>query len=147
MSNYQEFLNQAKVKSRDDIHRLKILKAVTTYEDQVDLMKNTQFQDWEKARLTASQIKDEVLQKWPDLLEEFEGKIGLPRETAYLYLERIMLNLQNRDVPSLTGPLARKDIATLESNLESLSGDPFIHIYQGFLEAFGLSERIKKRRK
>jgi L-lactate dehydrogenase complex protein LldF len=76
MSEYHEFLGQAKIKARDETHRLKILKAVSTYEDQVDLMKDNQFQDWEFARQTAGRIKDEVLENWPDLLEEFEKKIS-----------------------------------------------------------------------
>jgi L-lactate dehydrogenase complex protein LldF len=38
-------------------------------------MKNAQFCDWSEARKTASAIKDEVLQRWPDLLLEFEEKI------------------------------------------------------------------------
>ncbi len=75
MSEYQEFLDQGKNKARDEVHRLKILKAVSTYEVQVDIMKNGQFQNWEHARQNAGQIKDVVLENWPALLEEFESKI------------------------------------------------------------------------
>ena len=75
MSNYHTFLDQGKSKALDDTHRLKILKAVSTYEDQVDKMKKEQVQDWEQARQIAGRIKDEVLENWPALLEEFEIKI------------------------------------------------------------------------
>jgi len=75
MSEYQKFIEQGKSKAQDEIHRLKILKAVSTYEVQVDIMKNGQFKDWEQARQIAGQIKEEVLENWPELLEEFEKKI------------------------------------------------------------------------
>jgi L-lactate dehydrogenase complex protein LldF len=75
MSENQKFIKQGASKARDEIHRRKILKAVSTYEVQVDIMKNGQFKDWEQARQIAGQIKDEVLENWPGLLEEFEEKI------------------------------------------------------------------------
>ena len=75
MSEYHTFLDQGKNKALDETHRLKILKAVSTYEVQVDKMKRGQFQDWEQARQIAGRIKDEVLENWPALLEQFETKI------------------------------------------------------------------------
>jgi len=75
MSEYHTFMDQGKNKALDETHRLKILKAVSTYEVQVDIMKKGQFQNWEEARQLAGSIKDKVLENWPELLEEFETKI------------------------------------------------------------------------
>jgi len=75
MNELKIFLKSSKTKAHDDSHRLKILKAVTTYDSQVDQMKTFQFNDWESARKYAASIKEEVLDQWPDLLEEFEEKI------------------------------------------------------------------------
>jgi L-lactate dehydrogenase complex protein LldF len=75
MNEFKSFLLSGNQKARDDTHRLKILKAVTTYDNQVDQMKNSQFKNWLEVRRLASAIKEEVLKHWPDLLEEFESKI------------------------------------------------------------------------
>jgi len=75
MNEQKNFLKSSTEKAHDDIHRLKILKAVTTYDTQVGQMKISQFSDWTEARHHASEIKEEVLENWPELLEEFETKI------------------------------------------------------------------------
>ncbi len=75
MNEFNRFLTQSRIRARDDVHRLKILKAVSTYEVQVDGMRLRQFRDWEQTRLTASRIKTYVLDNLPSLLEEFESKI------------------------------------------------------------------------
>ncbi len=76
MSEYSRFLNESKIKAGDETHRLKILKAITTYETTVDAMKNHQFKNWMEAREIASQVKLAVIEKLPFLLEEFESKIS-----------------------------------------------------------------------
>ena len=76
MSELNTFLRQSKIKANDDTHRLKILKAVTTCDLQVDQMKSSQFHNWNIARQTAAQIKSYVLDHLPSLLEQFESKIS-----------------------------------------------------------------------
>ena len=76
MSENSRFLKQSQLFSRDENHRLKILKAISTYDDQVDRMKSDQFIDWQQARLAAAKIKKYVLNNLPSLLEEFEEKIS-----------------------------------------------------------------------
>jgi L-lactate dehydrogenase complex protein LldF len=75
MKEYNRFLTQGRIKARDDVHRLKILKAVSTYEVQVDKMRPRQFKDWEQTRVAAARVKTYVLDNLPSLLEEFESKI------------------------------------------------------------------------
>jgi len=76
MSEFTRFINQSRLFSRDEEHRLKILKAISTYDDKVDQMKISQFRDWQQARGYASKIKQYVLDHLPTLLEEFEEKIS-----------------------------------------------------------------------
>ena len=75
MSEVSRFLKQSHLLSRDENHRLKILKAISTYDDQVDVMKSDQFKDWQEARRIAAEIKEEVLDHLPSLLEEFDENI------------------------------------------------------------------------
>ena len=53
MSELTRFIDQSRLLSRDEDHRLKILKAISTYDDKVDEMKAGQFRDWQKARDSA----------------------------------------------------------------------------------------------
>jgi len=76
MSELSRFQRQSHLLSRDENHRLKILKAISTYDHQVDKMKTDQFKDWEKARRIAGEIKEHVLDHLPSLLKEFEEKIS-----------------------------------------------------------------------
>ncbi|MES2963296.1 MAG: DUF2520 domain-containing protein [Bdellovibrionota bacterium] len=53
------------------------------------------------------------------------------------YLERISKNLTDAkpNESVLTGPLARGDRSTIESNIDSLEGDPFADVYRAFVGA------------
>ncbi|KAA3618198.1 MAG: iron-sulfur cluster-binding protein [Calditrichaeota bacterium] len=72
MNESRVFLAKAQQKSADEIHRLKIQKAIATYDIKVKSTKNRQFYDWQKARKKAAQIKDDALANLPDLLLQFE---------------------------------------------------------------------------
>jgi L-lactate dehydrogenase complex protein LldF len=76
MSIRKKFVINASQKSADDVHRLKILKAVTTHENKVNEMKQLQFGDWQPARDSAALIKQYVLDHLADLLERFERNIS-----------------------------------------------------------------------
>lgn len=71
---------------------------------------------------------------WQKLFEEFEATLGLPSSVALPYLEQIAKNLKDNPKVSLTGPLARRDLVTIETNLRALSEDPFKKIYESFVE-------------
>ena len=66
------------------------------------------------------------------MLEEFQ-KLGLPENAALPYIEKVISNTFKNPSEALTGPLVRKDISTVEKNLQSLSDDPFQDIYKSFL--------------
>ena len=75
MTESKDFKIRASQKAADDSHRLKILKAISTYETKVDEMKSDQFFDWSVARDKATEIKKYVIDNLPGLLREFETKI------------------------------------------------------------------------
>ena len=75
MSSYSQFQASARRKAGDQDHRLKILKAVSTYDDKVTAMKTSQFRNWESAREQAEKVKNFVLGNLADLLVQFERNI------------------------------------------------------------------------
>jgi predicted short-subunit dehydrogenase-like oxidoreductase (DUF2520 family) len=78
---------------------------------------------------------------WDRFFEGLERQLGLPAEAAFPYLDQIAENLKDRSLPALTGPLARKDLSTIRSNLRVLEGDPLQKVYHGFLEALNIEIR------
>jgi L-lactate dehydrogenase complex protein LldF len=72
MSEISEFLSRAAIKAHDDEHRLKIAKAIATYDNAVAATKTNQFVDWQAARHLAAEVKNHTLENLADLLEQFE---------------------------------------------------------------------------
>lgn len=70
------FRRRAREKAGDETHRLKILKAISSYDAAVQNMKIQQWQDWQRARAHAARIKEYVLENLPALLQEFEQNIS-----------------------------------------------------------------------
>lgn len=59
--------------------------------------------------------------------------MGLPRAAITPYLNTIFENILQQPA---TGPLVRKDKLTVKRNLEALSADPLLPIYQSFVHSF-----------
>jgi len=78
---------------------------------------------------------------WDQFFASLTEKLGLPHTVALPYLDRICENLKDREIPALTGPLARKDLTTIRANLNALEGDPLQKVYYGFLKALNLKIR------
>ncbi len=72
MSEMSEFLSRAAIKAQDDEHRLKIAKAIATYDNAVTATKANQFVNWQAARQLATELKNHTLENLADLLEQFE---------------------------------------------------------------------------
>ncbi len=72
---------------------------------------------------------------WKKAFEDFD-KLQIPADAVIPYLEQIFTNIKLNHLSSLTGPIARKDIATLRKNLESLSNDPYHDVYKSFVKAY-----------
>lgn len=73
---------------------------------------------------------------WRKLFTEFDRTFGIPPKAAAQYLKCVCGNIEKDRKNALTGPLARKDAATIYSNLNALSDDPFRKIYRAFAETF-----------
>ncbi len=64
------------------------------------------------------------------------SELGLPDEAIKIYMEKILENFHRHGRDAMTGPLVRKDIVTIQSNLKALSGDSFQSVYSAFVEAY-----------
>ncbi|MEQ1878008.1 MAG: DUF2520 domain-containing protein [Bdellovibrionia bacterium] len=75
---------------------------------------------------------------WNETAKRFESRLKLEPEILLPYLESIVRGIQANPKDSLTGPLARGDVKTIEANLAALKGDPLEGIYRAFLKLNGL---------
>ena len=71
---------------------------------------------------------------WSKFFHELEEKFHMPAATAFPYLRAIANNLEADYNQALTGPIVRKDWATMDRNMEALEGDPYQAIYRAFVE-------------
>ncbi len=60
--------------------------------------------------------------------------LQIPREAVGAYVQQTLINVLESSSTALTGPLARKDVATVEANLEALKNDPYVEIYKTLLK-------------
>lgn len=77
---------------------------------------------------------------WSKLFRELESRFNIPKEASFSYLKVITNNLLSDYKKSLTGPLARRDMKTINLNLTALNKDSFLPIYQAFVNSFGVSD-------
>lgn len=72
---------------------------------------------------------------WAKAMEDFETRLGLPREVMRPYLEQTAANSLTLGRSALTGSLARGERGTIERDLTGLDGDPFREVYLAFADA------------
>jgi len=71
---------------------------------------------------------------WQNFFSFIQTELGLPKQLADAYLERTLLNLKGANYEqALTGPLKRKDVKTIERNINSLQKDHEKNIYRDFV--------------
>jgi len=73
---------------------------------------------------------------WQKLFSSFENELQIPADIAQLYLVQQTKNLLSHWPSALTGPLARKDQKTINTNLNALVNDPFYGVYQSFVTCY-----------
>ena len=71
---------------------------------------------------------------WQKVFSDFQDKLELDSELLIPYMEQTFENLKNNWVDALTGPLARKDEATIERNMNALEGDMYQNVYRSFAD-------------
>ena len=77
---------------------------------------------------------------WSKAFEDFERRLGLPREALLPFLDQTCRNTSTTGRMALTGPLARSDMETVTRDLQALEGDPYARVYRAFTEIFDLEE-------
>jgi predicted short-subunit dehydrogenase-like oxidoreductase (DUF2520 family) len=70
---------------------------------------------------------------WTKLFESFKEKFDFKPDLLFPYLEKISENLKEDYKTALTGPIVRKDVSTMKSNLSALENDSFADIYKSFV--------------
>lgn len=80
---------------------------------------------------------------WQKLFRTFHNEFSLPEKIALPYLKKVMNNLMEQPNSSLTGPLARNDVLTINDNLSALQDDPFHLVYESFLKCHALQQEKK----
>lgn len=83
---------------------------------------------------------------WQKLFNFLEQDLGLPAETASLYLQQQTENLQADYRRALTGPLVRGDEKTMARNIAALTDDPFQNVYKTFVAAWRDANNSKERK-
>lgn len=73
---------------------------------------------------------------WKEIAQRMEGNLKLPHSVLQPYLDSIFKNLKNDLMKSLTGPLARNDLKTIQSNIDSLKSDSLQQIYMSFVNFY-----------
>lgn len=60
-------------------------------------------------------------------------ELGLPENISKPFVQKSIENVYSNPKGFFTGPLARKDVLTIQRNLSSLQNDPYQNIYKAFL--------------
>ncbi|MBF0409176.1 MAG: DUF2520 domain-containing protein [Candidatus Riflebacteria bacterium] len=80
---------------------------------------------------------------WQKLFRGFEISLGIPHESAHLYMQKIAENLILAPEKALTGPFARGDDRVIEKHFAALRNDSFCGVYSAFAELFG--KKLEKK--
>jgi len=77
---------------------------------------------------------------WLKAMDDFELRLGLPREMLGPFLERTAANTLTHGRAAMTGSLARAEVGTIERDLQGLAGDPYRQVYAAIARASGSQE-------
>jgi predicted short-subunit dehydrogenase-like oxidoreductase (DUF2520 family) len=79
---------------------------------------------------------------WQKAFSDFDEKLELDDNLLIPYMEQTFENLRTDRTNALTGPLARKDKATVERNLQALEGDLYQNVYRSFASTVFTGENL-----
>jgi len=72
---------------------------------------------------------------WQMVMDAWEKDLRLPSEILRPFLQQTVANVWQERESALTGPLARRDLPTIESNLKALGDSSLGCIYRTFLKS------------
>jgi 2-dehydropantoate 2-reductase len=75
---------------------------------------------------------------WQEGINNFSKELNIEKEILFPYMNQIVRNLQEDFNNSLTGPLERKDMTTISSNISSLSSLGLDEIFKSFVKRKGI---------
>ena len=73
---------------------------------------------------------------WKYVSDHIEQGLDLPAEVLHPYLKQLAPNFIQAPDTSLTGPLARNDVQTIERNINALAADPIQDLYRAFVSYY-----------
>lgn len=76
---------------------------------------------------------------WQKFFQEMKEKFDAPEASMVLFLQQTMKNITSNPDKALTGPLARNDKETLQKNMDALTNDPYLAVYQSFVQSYNYS--------
>ena len=79
---------------------------------------------------------------WTKVMEDFESRLGLPREILRPFFQRTAANSLDQGREALTGSLARNDRGTIARDLDGLAGDPYREVYLALAKAIA-AEKVQ----
>ena len=82
---------------------------------------------------------------WKGVSDRFEQQLGLPVESLHPYLQQLATNFIQYPQTALTGPMARKDLPTIERNINALAGDSMQCLYRSFVKYYQQDDRHDER--
>lgn len=71
---------------------------------------------------------------WQKAFSDFRDKLELDPDLLIPYMDQTFENLKTNWTDALTGPLARKDVATIMRNMNALEGDLYKEVYRSFAD-------------
>lgn len=72
---------------------------------------------------------------WSESAKKF-SELGVPSSAFQTYITQVLNNYLALGEKSVTGPIARKDMVTIEKNQHALTGSKLKSIYQSFVKEF-----------
>jgi 2-dehydropantoate 2-reductase len=72
---------------------------------------------------------------WQKAFSDFQSRLGVSSEMLLPYLKQVVSNLETNPEAALTGPVARKDLSTINKHIQQLEGDNFQEVYKSFVRA------------
>ncbi len=73
---------------------------------------------------------------WQKVHRELKNKLQLPTSILKPYMEETFRDLLCHPEKGLTGPFVRNDIKTIEAHQKALEKDPFLEVYEAFLNTY-----------
>lgn len=73
---------------------------------------------------------------WQKAMRDLNGRFGIPREQVERYFQASLDNFRESPAAALSGPIARRDTATIAADVKALGEDPFSGIYSMFAKIY-----------